>query len=67
MNTRDLQIILKIVDYKRVTRTAEYFRMTQPAVSSTLKRIEDERCCGTHGIVRRLARIRWMLKLENAR
>lgn len=42
MNTRDLQIFLKIADYNSITRAAEDVQMTQPAVSSILKRLEDE-------------------------
>lgn len=42
MNTRDMQIFIKIADYRSITRTAEDIQMTQPAVSSTLKRIEEE-------------------------
>lgn len=42
MNTRDLHIFLKIADYNSITRAAEDVRMTQPAVSSILKRMEDE-------------------------
>lgn len=42
MNTRDMWIFTKIADYRSITRTAEDIRMTQPAVSSTLKRIEEE-------------------------
>lgn len=41
MNTRDLQIFLKIADYNSITRAAEDVQMTQPAVSSILKRLED--------------------------
>ena len=42
MNTRDLQIFLKIADYNSITRAAEDVQMTQPAVSSILKRLEEE-------------------------
>lgn len=42
MNTRDMQIFAKIADYQSITRAAEDIQMTQPAVSSTLKRIEEE-------------------------
>ena len=42
MNTRDLQIFIKIADYNSITRAAEDVQMTQPAVSSILKRLEDE-------------------------
>lgn len=42
MNTRDMQIFMKIADYRSITRTAEDIQMTQPAVSNTLKRLEDE-------------------------
>ena len=42
MNTRDMQIFLKIADYHSITRTAEDIGMTQPAVSSTLRRLEDD-------------------------
>lgn len=42
MNTRDMLIFTKIADYHSITRTAEEFQITQPAVSSTLKRLEDE-------------------------
>ena len=42
MNTRDLQIFIKIADYRSITRTAEDLQMTQPAISSALKRLEEE-------------------------
>ena len=42
MNTRDLQIFLKIADYNSITRAAEDMQMSQPAVSSILKRLEEE-------------------------
>ncbi|MGN8817129.1 LysR family transcriptional regulator [Oribacterium sp. HCP28S3_H8] len=42
MNTRDLQIFIKIADYNSITRAAEDVQMTQPAVSSILKRLEEE-------------------------
>lgn len=42
MNTRDMQIFVKIADYQSITRAAEDIQMTQPAVSSTLKRLEEE-------------------------
>ena len=37
-----MQIFVKIADYQSITRAAEDIQMTQPAVSSTLKRIEEE-------------------------
>ena len=45
MDTRTLQIFLKTVDYQNITRVAEEFNITQPAVSSALKRLEDETGC----------------------
>mgnify|MGYP001030359249 FL=1 len=42
VNTRDLQIFLKIADYNSITRAAEDMQMSQPAVSSILKRLEEE-------------------------
>lgn len=42
MNTRDMQIFIKIADYRSITRTAEDIQMTQPAVSSALKRLEED-------------------------
>ena len=41
MDTRTLQIFLKAVDYQNITRVAEEFKLTQPAVSAALKRLED--------------------------
>lgn len=45
MDTKTLDIFLKIVDYQSITRVAEEYEMTQPAVSSALKRLEDEVGC----------------------
>ena len=45
MDTRTLQIFLKAVDYQNITRVAEEFQLTQPAVSAALKRLEDEAGC----------------------
>lgn len=45
MDTKMMNIFLKIVDYQSITRVAEEFNMTQPAVSSALKRIEEEAGC----------------------
>ena len=42
MDTKELQIFNRIVSYGSITRAAEKLKMSQPAVSSALKRIEDE-------------------------
>lgn len=51
MTTKELKIFLNIAEYQNVTKTAEDFHMTQPAVSSLLKRMEAE--MGTQLFVRR--------------
>lgn len=45
MDTKTMSIFLKIADYQSITRVAEEYQMTQPAVSSALKRLEDEMGC----------------------
>ncbi len=41
MDTRDMELFLKVADYHSLTKVADEMGMTQPAVSATIKRVED--------------------------
>lgn len=41
MDTREMEVFLKVADYRSMTRVADEFGMTQPAVSATIKRLEE--------------------------
>ena len=42
MEFRDLKYFQKLVETKNYNRTAEFFGVTQPAISSMVKRLEKE-------------------------
>ena len=41
MDSREMEVFLKVADYRSLTRVADEFGMTQPAVSATIKRLEE--------------------------
>lgn len=41
MDTREMEIFLKVADYRSVTKVAKEFGMSQPAVSAVIKRVEE--------------------------
>lgn len=41
MDTREMEIFLKAADYHSLTKVANEFGMTQPAVSAVIKRVEE--------------------------
>ena len=41
MDTKDMELFLKTADYKSLTKVAEEYGMTQPAVSAVIKRLEE--------------------------
>ena len=41
MDEKDIAILLALSDYKNLTRVAEYLYMTQPALTSRIKRLEE--------------------------
>ena len=42
MDLKEIEVFLKVMEYKKLTAAADSLGMTQPAVSNILKRMEQE-------------------------
>ncbi|MBQ9047197.1 MAG: LysR family transcriptional regulator [Solobacterium sp.] len=62
MDTKTLQIFMKTVDYGNVTRVAEEFGITQPAVSAAIRRLEEDQGCALF-----IRRNKWLVPNEQGK